>query len=65
MTDQTYDFADLVELRDWLNRFNDTELTAMYILAADGGDALVRFTVKDKTLTDGSTVSDVEVSLAT
>jgi hypothetical protein len=55
---ETFTFATLAELRDWLNRFKTTDLDIVY--PADGDNITLIWIERE--LSDGSLVNDVTIS---
>ena len=51
-----FDFDDAKSLRDWLNQFKETDLSALYFV-----DTLV-FHYETEVLSDGSEVNNIRVS---
>jgi len=56
---ETFDFADLGDLRDWLNQFQEIDLSTVYIESGD--DNFLRLKFETEQLTDGSDVHNVIV----
>jgi hypothetical protein len=58
MTYETFTFSTLAELRDWLNRFKDTDLDVVYPADSD----YITLTWQESVLSDGSTVENVTIT---
>lgn len=58
MTTEKFQFSNLAELRDWLNRFKSTDLETVFPYRGD----YYELVWSEKTLTDGSTVNDADIS---
>jgi hypothetical protein len=60
MTDETFTFNNLGELKEWLAKFHWTELDTVLPDKADH----IYLTWVEETLSDGSTVQNVRISTA-
>ena len=58
---EVFDFSNAAELRDWLNRFEETDLAAVYFI---GGEAdSLQFVWETERLSDGSDVHNIRIRI--